>query len=278
MKAFAADIGRAVAIWGVLVVGQAISGMLFFRNVPAFASDGPVGPGQALLVAGLADAIILTLLAPRMRARGLRLGLLLATVLFGVQTLQSAIETVVFNGDLRMSSTMLAAIGAAGLFRDALAGVVVAMFWRGSGEPGLPLNGLTWKAPVIAAFYVLCYFTAGNLIAWRSAAVRAFYAHVDQMDMIALTALQFGRGLIWCWLAWLLARSLAGPAWRTALLTGLAFSGFMILQLLFPNPFMPWPVRAVHMVEVGLSNFLFGAGAALVLRMEPRDRVLKHYA
>ena len=160
---------------------------------------------------------------------------------------------------------------AAGLVRDALAGGAIALLWRGESGTSLRLRGPLWKAPVIAAFYVVCYFTAGALIAWKSAAVRAFYAHVGQIDPGFLTGLQFCRGLIWCALAWLLARGLSGPAWRTALLVGLAFSGFMIPQLLLPNPAMPWPVRSVHMVEVGVSNFVFGAIAAWLLQLGAKD-------
>ena len=68
------------------------------------------------------------------------------------------------------------------------------------------------------------------------------------------------------------------PRRRTALFTvvffllvGLAFSGFMIPDLLLPNPFMPWPVRVAHIVEVGVSNTVFGVIAAwLLLRLPPR--------
>jgi hypothetical protein len=58
------------------------------------------------------------------------------------------------------------------------------------------------------------------------------------------------------------------------LLVGLAFAGFMIPELLLPNPIMPWPVRSVHMVEVGVSNFLFGAITALLLQLGARTAEL----
>jgi hypothetical protein len=127
------------------------------------------------------------------------------------------------------------------------------------------LTGLVWKLPLIAMLYVLCYFTAGALIAWPSPAVRTYYAHASQIDLDFLTVVQFARGLVWAGLAVALTRGLAAPAWRSALLTGLAFSGFMTPQLLYPNPVMPWAVRSMHMIEVGTSNLLFGAIAALIL-------------
>ena len=39
----------------------------------------------------------------------------------------------------------------------------------------------------------------------------------------------------------------------------------MTPQLLYPNPVMPWAVRSMHMIEVGTSNLVFGALAALIL-------------
>ena len=271
MKLLGNGLAKAAVLWLTLMVGQALGGGLFFRGAPAIVRDGPLDAGQALLAVSAIDALLLALLAGRMRLRGWKLGLVLATVLFGVQTGQALIEAVVFNNDLHMSSAILFGGAAVNLLRDVLAGAAIALLWRGQSGAAPQLRGIVWKAPAVAALYVVCYFTAGGLIAWRSPAVRAFYAHVHEIDVNLLYGVQFGRGLIWCALAWLLARNQSGPCWRTALLTGVAFSAFMVPQLLFPNPVMPWPVRAVHMVEVGVSNFVFGVLAALILLGGAKD-------
>jgi len=265
MTSLAKEAGKAILLWILLVVGQSVAGMLFFRDFAPFPSDGPLNEGQALLLVNLIDAVILVLLAGRARLRGWALGLMLGGLLFGVQVFQAEVETLMFNGDIHMPGALLMAILWSGLLCDALAAIGIALLWRGRGELGADVEGLAWKAPGVAILYVFCYFCAGQMIAWQSADVRAFYAHVGLISQTGLVALQFGRGLIWCGLAWLMLRSLSGPVWRTALLTGLAFSGLMIPQLLFPNPLMPWPVRAVHMVEVGISNFLFGTLAIWIL-------------
>jgi ABC-type Co2+ transport system permease subunit len=70
----------------------------------------------------------------------------------------------------------------------------------------------------------------------------------------------------------LLVRALRGSLWEKAALLGLALSVIMDLQLLFPNPVMPWPVRSVHMVEVGVSNFVFGVLAAAIVLSGARAR------
>jgi hypothetical protein len=257
---------KAGVLWLGLVFGQGLGGWLFLRTTPVFAVDGPLDATQAMLTVCAADALILTLLAYTMQARGWALGFVLSALLFGVQTGQALIEAVVFRADVRMSFATLASVAEAAVLRDALAGAAIALLWRGAGTTSRSLRGLAWKVPVVALLYVGCYFSAGRLIAWQSPAVRAFYAHVQHLDTTLLVAVQFGRGLVWCGLAWLLARGLAGSPRRAAMLTGLAFSGFMTFQALYPNPVMPWPVRAVHMMEVGVSNFIFGALAALILR------------
>jgi hypothetical protein len=262
---------KGALLWIVLLVGQTVGGLIFFRNVGAIAEDGPVGGGGALLITSLIDAAILTLLAIRSRLRGPALGATLASLLFGVQIVQSLVETLIFNRDVHMPARMFAATALCGLVRDLIAAGGIALLWRGRSEPAPALSGLGWKMPAIAALYVVCYFTAGQFIAWQSPAVRAYYPHAAQIHPV-LVIEQFGRGLGWAALAWLLLRGARGPSWPIASLGGLAFSGLMIPLLLFPNPYMPWAVRSVHMVEVGVSNLVFGMLAIWLLALPRREQ------
>jgi len=257
MKRILTNAGKGALLWIILLIGQTIGGLIFFRNVAPIAPDGPIGAGGALLISSLIDAVILTLLAVQSRLRGWALGATLATLLFGVQIAQALVETWIFNHDVHMPASMFVATASCGLARDLIAGGGIALLWRGRSEPAAPLVGLGWKAPAIAALYVLCYFAAGQFIAWQSPDVRAYYAHVGPIGPL-LVIEQFGRGLGWTALAWLVFRGARKPSWATALLCGLALSGLMIPLLLFPNPYMPWAVRSVHMVEVGTSNLVFG--------------------
>lgn len=273
MKQVLNNAGKGALLWFILLVGQTIGGLIFFRNMGAFAQDGPIGAGGALLISSLIDAVILTLLAARSSLRGWALGATLGSLLFGVQIVQSLVETLIFNRDVHMPAAMFVATALCGLVRDLIAAGGVALLWRGRSEPAPVPSGLGWKVPAIAAVYLLCYFAAGQFIAWQSPDVRAYYPHAAHIHA-ALVVMQFGRGLGWAALAWVLFRDARGPSWPTALLCGLAFSGLMIPLLLFPNPYMPWAVRSVHMVEVGVSNLVFGMLAAWLLALPARQQSL----
>lgn len=265
---------KAVGLWLVLIVGMVLGGLLFFRGAPAITPDGPFDASQAMLVINGGIAAVLALLAERSRLRGFALGVTLAAALYGIETVMSLIEAVVFNNDLKMSMDMIWKGALSGLVRDALASVAIGLMWRGkTTEVPLTLRGLGWKFPVIAVLYIVCYFVAGAFIAWQSAEVRAFYANVGDISMAFLVGVQFVRGLMWAAIVLLLVRALRGGLWVKSLLSGVALSVLMDLQLLYPNAVMPWPVRSVHMVEVGVSNFVFGfLAAAILLRSNNASR------
>ena len=273
MKSSLIRVAKAVGLWLVLMIGMVLGGMLFFRDAPAIAPDGPFDAGQAMLMVNGIAAIVLAWLAERMRLRGFALGATLAVALFGIETIMSLIEAVVFNNDLRIPMATVWKGAYSGLVRDVLAGLAIALMWRGqTSETPLALGGFAWKLPVIAVLYIVCYFVAGSFIAWQSAEVRAYYANIGDISLPYLIGVQFVRGLIWAGIVWLLVRAMRGGVWVKALLSGVGLSVLMDLQLLFPNPVMPWPVRSVHMVEVGISNFVFGALAAVILLSGARAR------
>ncbi|MBP2160084.1 hypothetical protein [Asticcacaulis sp. BE141] len=264
---------KAIGLWIVLLLGSVAGGMLFLRDVTAVPDTGPLDAGQALLVVNAGVAAVLALLAARMRLRGWMLGLVLGGALFGIETFMAQVETLVFNNDIQMSPATILNVCFAGLLRAALAGVVVALMWRGRSANGQPApKALAWKFPVIGVLYVICYFAAGQFIAWQSPDVRAFYATVGEISRPYLIAVQWVRGLMWAGIILMLVQALRGGTWSKALLSGLALSLLMDLQLLYPNPVMPWPVRFPHLIEVGVSNFVFGLLAAAILLNGGRAR------
>ena len=266
MNAYIKWAAKAATLWVVLVIAGMAAGMLFHWDVPAAKPEPFDALTASLVVAGI-GAAVMALLAERSLLRGWRLGLVMAVILFSVESGLSMIEAAAFNADLKIPASTLLYGPIAAAIRDAAGGLVIALMWRGDAvEAPLAFHGLWWKPPVIAILYIVAYFAAGILIAMQSPAVRAFYAHIPQISGQFVLTLQFCRGLIWCGLAFMIIRNLRGPAWEKATLTGLTFAALMVSQLLQPNPFMPWAIRTVHMVEIGVSNSIFGIVAALVLQ------------
>ena len=133
------------------------------------------------------------------------------------------------------------------------------------------------KLSLIVIAYVIIYFTFGYFIAWKSAAVRAYYGGSDPGSYLAqlsnvvrdtplLVPLQAARALLWAAIAVPVIRMTKGRWWEAGLAVALLFSVVMNSQLLLPNPLMPREVRMVHLLETATSNFLFGWLLVLVLR------------
>ncbi len=256
---------KAIALWAVILVAGMATGMLFHWDAVPQKVD-VINPLIALAIVDTIVAVVLTILAECMRLRGWRLGLVLALILFVVETALSSIEVLAFNNDLNIPKSIVVNGLLSSLLRDLIVAVVIALLWRkGAFEPAPRLQGLVWKPPVIAVLYIVAYFIAGILIVLPNPAAKAFYSHWPQIDPLRLLILQFGRGLVWCLMAFLLVRNLRAPAWVAAILTGITFAVLMGDVLLLPNAYMPWPVRCVHLVEIGASNVVFGIIAGLIL-------------
>jgi hypothetical protein len=126
-----------------------------------------------------------------------------------------------------------------------------------------------WKLPLAAVAYVFVYFLFGYYVAWRSPAVRAYYGGTDPgtfweqfrgvlRDSLWLPLAQLVRGALWTVIGVTVLRSMRGGVLERALAVGALFSIVMTAGLLLPNPYMPYQVRMVHLVETASSNFLFG--------------------
>lgn len=106
---------------------------------------------------------------------------------------------------------------------------------------------------VVAAYLVL-YISAGMLV---FPFVAAFYADLHVPDIRQVLALQAARACVFVASSVLLLR---GGLRYAPFVLGVAFSVIGGLAPLLPeNPLMPPEVRGPHAIEVGISNFLFGA-------------------
>jgi hypothetical protein len=252
--------GQTLATLLVLTLTQVLAGGLLMPPAPQV--PGTLG---FLLLSNLLTAALVVRLAQLAPGDGLQRTLLLFTVLFGIPA-NYLVEAFFF--DLGIARGLLLRIYAFNLV--VAAAVAAFVSWR-AGSPGIPSarppvrhSPAAWTVRVTAASicYVAAYFTAG-LAAYPF--VADFYAgRIPDVGFVA--ALQVLRGLGFVGVAVVLVRGLAASRGGAALAVGLTLSVVgAIAPLLVPNAYLPTPVRLAHLVEVGLSNLVFGIAAGLIL-------------
>ena len=238
----------------------------------------------ALLAVSFLTTAVLSYVIIRSRQAGWRLILTIFLVLYGVTTVMPQVETAFFV--TRLPPGMLPRLFLAGAVIAALfspLAVLILGKWRperaeGESPTRLRMSAGEWvgKLSLIVVAYVIIYFTFGYFIAWKSAAVRAYYGGSDPGSFLAqmnnvvretplLLPLQAARAILWAAIAVPVIRMMKGPWWEAGMAVALLFSVVMCALLLLPNPLMPREVRMVHLLETASSNFLFGWLTALVL-------------
>ena len=245
----------------------------------------PAGPTlAALLAVSLLNTVVLAYVILRSRWAGWKLILVMFFVSYGVTTVMPQIETAFFV--TRLPPGMLPRLFLAGAVIAALYSTLAVLILgkrrpdRAGDEsrPRLDMSAGEWvgRLSLIVVAYVVIYFSFGYFIAWKSAAVRAYYGGSDPGSFFAqmravvretpwLVPLQVARALLWAAIAVPVIRMTRGRWWEAGLAVALLFAVVMNSQLLLPNPLMPPEVRAVHLLETASSNFLFGWLVVLVL-------------
>ena len=260
---------RAGVIWAAILIGSTLIAMLAGSDDQAVADDGPLSAGLAFLVVSALHALVLSAIATRSVLGGWKLGALLGATLFLAQSFLLLIEALYFAGSVDVPLHELFTSGAISLASAVFVGIAATIFWRPpQTENRIEYSPVNLILPIagVAFLYMFSYFTAGYFIAWAVPEVRAYYGDGAEIEILPLLAFQVFRGTIWALLALAIVRSMKAGMVIPCVIVGATFSVLAAAQLLYPNPFMPWNVRLPHLIEVGISNFLFGAVAALVLR------------
>jgi len=262
--------GRWLLVFMALMIGTVAGGILgqelFHPVLPAAPPhDGPLDVMPALAVVSAVFAVLVSLIAQRLRGGFWTRTLVLFGVVYTITTVQSLNEAVYFRDYVKMSMSGIWATAIGNLVRDALGAVVAARLWRGADGQAERFTGLWWRVAVIAPIYIFLYFAAGAWIAFQGEALRAYYDQAAHIDRVPLAGFQVFRSLIWSAAAFAMVRQMTGQGWSRALIVGLSFSLFMAVVLLIPNGVMPWDVRKFHIPELGVSNLIFGFIAASIL-------------
>jgi hypothetical protein len=247
----------------------------------------PVQAGAALvalLAVSLLNTLVLGYVVIRSRWAGWKLVLAIFFVFYGVMTVMPQIETAFFL--TRLPPGMLPRLFLSGAIIAALfSSLAVLILGKRRPNPtesnrhsrlDMPVGEWVGKLSLIVIAYLVIYFTFGYFIAWKSAAVRAYYGGSDPGSFLAqmrsvvrdtplLLPLQVVRAILWTAIAAPVIRMMKGQWWEAGLAVALLFA-VTSSQLLLPNPLMPQEVRMVHLLETATSNFLFGWLIVLILR------------
>ena len=261
-----------------------VSGALLANVSPQPAPNEAGAALLSLLVISLINAAVWSYVILRAGWTGWKLVLAIAFVFYGVTTLMPQIETAFFITSLPPGILPRLFIAGA-IIAAVFSPLSVLILGRARSRP----DGMTWprmpagtwimKLSLIVVIYVIIYFTFGYFIAWKSAAVRAYYGGHDPgsffaqiasvlRDQPSLVLLQVARALLWTAIALPVVKMMKGKWWEAGLAVALVFA-VTSLQLLLPNPLMPYEVRMAHLLETSTSNFLFGWLVVLILTRYP---------
>jgi hypothetical protein len=255
---------KIAALWLTLIIASVAATQLGLRETPGPLQAGPLSGLQALLVVNGAIAVALALLAQRAHVVGWRLAVLIFVALYGLQSFMMIIDGLMFNDTLRMSIAAYVAWGLCDAIVAAVVGVVAALLFRRAPEAAAAVpSGIFWRLVVLTVVYVFLYFSAGAW-AWQHEVLRNYYANMH-VSLGPLMALQFVRGFLWAVISLFVVARIKGTLMSRALIMAVLFGVLAVAQMLYPNPVMPWAIRQIHMVEVGVSETLYGAIAAFVL-------------
>jgi hypothetical protein len=217
-------------------------------------------------------AAVLALAARVVTGSGRRLIVALVILAFGVGSINSLIEAVVF--DVMPLAEVPPAIVRQLVLALVMSFAVIVILGKW-GENNLYSSVPQFRPVRLAAAalgYLVLYLAAGALV---FPFVKDFYATKALPTLSILIPLQLFRGFLYVLYAWPWLR--LGPR-HVGWVLGLVYAvlGGVAPLLVDGNPYLPREVRMPHLVEVGVSNFVFGILVGwLVGRHRRPDRVIQ---
>ena len=257
---------KALAVYVTSIVSSAIVfGALEISPGP-HPANGLLSAGAALLLVHALTVGSVLFVVAFATVRGVALAVLLFVVLFGTQTAMMQMETLAFNRSVGMPIRDVMVLVLSGAINAAAIAVVAALLFRGPSAGALaPPPRLGWRLAAASLAYVVCYYGAGFFLAWSSEAVREYYGQGVGIDQRFLLPFQVFRGLLWSLIALFLALRLRGSLLQRVAIMTLLFPLLTAPQLLYPNTYMPLAVAKAHLIEIAVSEAIWGAIAGLLL-------------
>ncbi len=271
-----------VFIIGTNVVGMAPSASGAAASTPAAQAQQAASLLGPLLVYTFLVSLVTAWIIQNSRWRGLKLIAALTFTFYGVMTVITQIETIVY----------LRAKMPPGLIKSLfIIGAIVAVLFvplavqimgkiRGPEQPPAEhaptLQTTAARFAILAIVYVVLYYLFGYYVAWQNPELRVYYSGTTELRSFyqqarsTVTAtpwmlpFQFARGLLWVLFAYPVVRMLNTKRIETAAIIAALF-GVGSFALFIPNPLMPASVAHSHFWETLCSNLLLGAIVGWVL-------------
>lgn len=279
-------------IWGlkeillviIMIIGMVISNVVVDIHITQ-SSNNSVAP---LLIFCILNTMILTIFIINSKIHGVKLIGITFIIFWGIQYFMTQMETLYFNDAVKMPLIDVMKVVISGAL-SAIIFSTFAVLILGKSKKKLPsvvnenltkssFIKLVPNVTILSISYVLIYFLFGYFVAWQFPDLRYYYTgstailnvfqHISkqfQTDPI-LPLFQLFRGLLWSVLSMIIITTLITKGWRLYIITGLLFSILITSTLLFPNAYMPAPVRLGHSFELFTSMFTFGVLSVITLK------------
>ena len=214
------------------------------------------------MVANLLISVLIGTLIRNSALSGFWLALSIFIVYFVIGHFSTLIEAYVF--DVTSRTRTLQELARGFLVALAFAPLCTALFKSKTSVRRLHFktrNWLQWLWRILVGdlLYLIMYSIAGFILVTAYPEILEFYENkIPPFETVIKTQL-FLRGFLFAGVALLISRTIDLSLLHRSLLIGLVFAILGgIAPLLTPNELMPTYVRYGHMIEVGISNFIFG--------------------
>lgn len=258
---------RWLALFAALVISQVICGVIteaLFSDISSELTNNTQVDWLAFFLVAAAEVSVMYYLLSTIQTTRLNQTLILFAFYWGTKFLQMLIEAAFYlniwqtKPIMSWSEILFSAVFAT---LTCLLYCPIATFVAGTStdehcSPCFPLPEIK-PALKVAALYVPIYFIAGMLLAIPLAGTSFQNTYENLQTPAWLPLFQFGRGLLWATIIWLLVGNHHHRK-DSKITTAIGLSVFSGIQLLQPNPYMEENLRFAHMIEIMASMAIFG--------------------
>jgi hypothetical protein len=269
--------GLMVGFWSFFA--GLLQGLFGFVDSATFNASTALSPLPTLFLVCLLNSVIVVWYVKRTQFSGKELFLRIFIIIFGVMFFMTQVETVYFNGAIKMPWQIIFSTVATG-FVVGLVSSFYAVKIRGrivdKSQNVLVKNKFSFrdffmKTSILSVVYMIFYFLFGYYVAWQFPVLREYYSgstsmlsfgdhmlnQVNQDPM--LIVFQIFRGALWALIGYIVLVGLSTKEKiEKYIIVGLILSVGLSTPLFVPNEYMPSGVRFGHFFELLIENFLFG--------------------